>query len=247
MLRLKRSQSLQSATTLIRSLEPEIVPGNVPQFVRPFALAPAAEGTSRLRRRGRTSPTVPSTAVHHHGRCRLRAAHRLSEHRAPVDDPRRGPTPRVRDQVCAGCVSMAGRAAGDHREPHIGNSRDCAWCPVRRLGQPVTALPRCRTLSETSFWISLSTGMWWLSRWDHGRDRFDFRDCAGASRLASRRHGRVEVRQPSVIRRGSQPVLGLAGRHPDCGVVDAGCRRRAARPHVRRAGGRPLGSTAIGS
>ena len=46
MLRLKRSQSLQSATTLVRSLEPEIVPGNAPRFVRPFALAPAAEGTS---------------------------------------------------------------------------------------------------------------------------------------------------------------------------------------------------------
>ena len=46
MLRLKRSQSLQSATTLVRSLEPEIVPGNAPQFVRPFALAPAAAGTS---------------------------------------------------------------------------------------------------------------------------------------------------------------------------------------------------------
>ena len=46
MLRLKPSQSLQSGTTLIRSLEPEIVPGNAPQFVRSFALAPAAEGTS---------------------------------------------------------------------------------------------------------------------------------------------------------------------------------------------------------
>lgn len=46
MVRLKRSQTLQSATTLIRGLEPEIVVGNAPQFVRPFALAPAAEGTS---------------------------------------------------------------------------------------------------------------------------------------------------------------------------------------------------------
>ena len=46
MLRLKRSQSLQSATALARSLEAEIVSANAPQFVRPFALAPAAEGTS---------------------------------------------------------------------------------------------------------------------------------------------------------------------------------------------------------
>ncbi len=46
MLRLKRSQSLQAATALARSLEPEIVPARAPQFVRPFALAPAAEGTS---------------------------------------------------------------------------------------------------------------------------------------------------------------------------------------------------------
>ena len=46
MLRLKRSQSVQSATALIRGLEPEIVPANAPSFVRPFALAPAAEGTS---------------------------------------------------------------------------------------------------------------------------------------------------------------------------------------------------------
>ncbi len=46
MLRLKRSQSLQSATALARSIESEIVPATAPQFVRPFALAPAAEGTS---------------------------------------------------------------------------------------------------------------------------------------------------------------------------------------------------------
>ena len=46
MLRLKPSQSLQSATVLVRSLESEIVPARAPQFVRPFALAPAAEGTS---------------------------------------------------------------------------------------------------------------------------------------------------------------------------------------------------------
>ena len=46
MLRLKPSQTLQSATALIRSLEPEIVPARAPQFVRPFALSPAAEGTS---------------------------------------------------------------------------------------------------------------------------------------------------------------------------------------------------------
>jgi putative ABC transport system permease protein len=46
MLRLKRSQTLQSATALLRSLEPEVIPARAPQFVRPFALAPAAEGTS---------------------------------------------------------------------------------------------------------------------------------------------------------------------------------------------------------
>jgi putative ABC transport system permease protein len=46
MLRLKHSQSLQSATALARSIESEIVPASAPQFVRPFALAPAAEGTS---------------------------------------------------------------------------------------------------------------------------------------------------------------------------------------------------------
>jgi putative ABC transport system permease protein len=46
MLRLKPSQSLHSATALARSLESEIVPARAPQFVRPFALAPAAEGTS---------------------------------------------------------------------------------------------------------------------------------------------------------------------------------------------------------
>jgi predicted permease len=46
MLRLKRSQSLQSATALARSVESEIVPTTAPQFVRPFALSPAAEGTS---------------------------------------------------------------------------------------------------------------------------------------------------------------------------------------------------------
>ena len=46
MLRLKRSQSLQSATALLRSLEPDVIPARAPQFVRPFALAPAAEGTS---------------------------------------------------------------------------------------------------------------------------------------------------------------------------------------------------------
>jgi hypothetical protein len=36
MLRLKPSQSLQSATALARSLESEIVPANAPQFVRPL-------------------------------------------------------------------------------------------------------------------------------------------------------------------------------------------------------------------
>jgi len=46
MLRLKPSQTLQSATALARSLEPEIVPAHAPQFIRPFALSPAAEGTS---------------------------------------------------------------------------------------------------------------------------------------------------------------------------------------------------------
>jgi len=46
MLRLKQSQSLQSATALIRSLEPEIVPARAPQFIQPFALSPAAGGTS---------------------------------------------------------------------------------------------------------------------------------------------------------------------------------------------------------
>ena len=46
MLRLKPSQSLQSATALARSLEPEIVPARAPQFIQPFALTPAAEGTS---------------------------------------------------------------------------------------------------------------------------------------------------------------------------------------------------------
>jgi putative ABC transport system permease protein len=46
MLRLKRSQSLQSATALARSVESDIVPATAPQFVRPFALSPAAEGTS---------------------------------------------------------------------------------------------------------------------------------------------------------------------------------------------------------
>jgi putative ABC transport system permease protein len=46
MLRLKPSQSQQSATTLLRRLEPEIAPANVPQFLRPFALSSAAEGTS---------------------------------------------------------------------------------------------------------------------------------------------------------------------------------------------------------
>ncbi len=46
MLRLKPSQSLQSANALARSLESEIVPADAPQFIRPFALAPAAEGTS---------------------------------------------------------------------------------------------------------------------------------------------------------------------------------------------------------
>jgi putative ABC transport system permease protein len=46
MLRLKRSQSVQSATALLRSLEAEVIPARAPQFVRPFALAPAAEGTS---------------------------------------------------------------------------------------------------------------------------------------------------------------------------------------------------------
>lgn len=46
MLRLKRSQSVQSATALARSVESAIVPATAPQFVRPFALSPAAEGTS---------------------------------------------------------------------------------------------------------------------------------------------------------------------------------------------------------
>ena len=46
MLRLKPSQTLQAANTLIRSLEPEIVPARAPQFIQPFALARAAEGTS---------------------------------------------------------------------------------------------------------------------------------------------------------------------------------------------------------
>lgn len=46
MLRLKDGQSLHAATVAIRQLEPEIVPADAPQFVKPFALAPAAEGTS---------------------------------------------------------------------------------------------------------------------------------------------------------------------------------------------------------
>jgi putative ABC transport system permease protein len=46
MLRLKPSQDLRSAISTLRGLEPEIVPANAPQFIRPFALAPAAEGTS---------------------------------------------------------------------------------------------------------------------------------------------------------------------------------------------------------
>jgi len=46
MLRLKRGQTLQSATATMRSLESEIVPANAPSFVKPFALAAAAEGTS---------------------------------------------------------------------------------------------------------------------------------------------------------------------------------------------------------
>ncbi len=46
MLRLKASQTARSATEVIRSLEAEIVPANAPQFVRPFVLAAAAEGTS---------------------------------------------------------------------------------------------------------------------------------------------------------------------------------------------------------
>ncbi len=45
-LRLKRGQSLQAATETMRGLETDIVPANAPSFVRPFALAPAAEGTS---------------------------------------------------------------------------------------------------------------------------------------------------------------------------------------------------------
>jgi predicted permease len=46
MLRLKPGQSLQAANATIGSLEAEIVPANAPQFVKPFVLAPAAEGTS---------------------------------------------------------------------------------------------------------------------------------------------------------------------------------------------------------
>jgi len=46
MIRLKRDQSLESAADTMRRMEPEIVPADAPAFVKPFALAPAAEGTS---------------------------------------------------------------------------------------------------------------------------------------------------------------------------------------------------------
>ncbi len=46
MLRLKHGQSLQSATAIMRSLEPEILPAHAPAFAKSIALAPAAEGTS---------------------------------------------------------------------------------------------------------------------------------------------------------------------------------------------------------
>jgi len=46
MLRLKHGQSLQSATAIMRRLEPEIVSAHAPAFAKSIALAPAAEGTS---------------------------------------------------------------------------------------------------------------------------------------------------------------------------------------------------------
>jgi len=46
MLRLKHTADLRSATATMRALEPEIVPASAPEFVKTFALAPAAEGAS---------------------------------------------------------------------------------------------------------------------------------------------------------------------------------------------------------
>ena len=114
MLRLKPSQTLQSATALARSLEPEIVPADAPQFIRPFALSPAAEGTSSPSGGAGDSTTVPAAPPDHPDGCCVRVVDRLSQHCPPVDDASCGKAPGVRNQGRARRIPLAGGAAGAH-------------------------------------------------------------------------------------------------------------------------------------
>ena len=237
MLRLKPSQSLQSATTLLRSLEPEIAPANVPQFLRPFALSPAAEGTSTpsggaggLRQRFRQPLFILMIVVGfvlliaclniaHLSMTRAVGRHREFAIRFALGASRWHVARQVLVENIT--VATAGTAIG---------VLFAAWASrvlVTTLSNPVREV----VLDLSIDWhvVAFAAGITVVTALIFG-----IAPVLRASRPNVMEALKSESRQASSG--GSQPVFGCAGRHADCGLVDARRRRRPARPDVRRAG-----------
>ena len=137
--RLRADQSLESAQTALRGVQPQVREATMPQDWReddkqnylkePLTLD--AGGDRQLR----TARSLSTAAHHADGRRRPRAAHRVRQHRQPAARARDGAAPRAERTPGARRLARPAGATTSEREPRALGIRRRARPPLRPLVQ----------------------------------------------------------------------------------------------------------------
>ena len=151
MVRLKRGQSLDEATTILRTLQSGIREATLPPprpgatldeyLSEPLMVVSAAAGQSGLR------DDVHAAAARDPGRGRPRAADRLRQHRQSPARARHGSRPRMERTPRARRLARASGAPAADREPAARSHGRGRRIDRRAMGQPapgLAALHGCR-------------------------------------------------------------------------------------------------------